>query len=380
MRKAIGVVLISVVLATVALIVRRPPTVQRVALEQRDIVSTLAVVGRVRAPSRSGLGVSTAGTVIAVLVEEGDRVKADDLLVSLENSEARANVRQAEAALAEVRAATRQLIEDAEREADQAQRDYERFQAVFREGALTQQQVEQAQIRAADAAARLEALRAMATRDGSEPAAVTRAAATLETARARLALTRVRAPGAGTILTRAVEPGDAVSPGRILLEWAGDGPLELVVFPGEESMAGLRLGGEATASADAFPERVFDATIAMIAPAVDPTQGTIQVRLDIPDPPDYLLPDMTVSVNLETGRKAAATVLPETAVQGLGTDEPWIGVVRGGRLARQPVEVGLRASGYVEILEGASGTDVIASSPTAASIGDRVRVADSSGD
>jgi HlyD family secretion protein len=112
----------------------------------------------------------------------------------------------------------------------------------------------------------------------------------------------------------------------------------------------------------------------MIAPAVDPTQGTIEVRLEIPDPPDFLLPGMTVSVNLETGRTPGATVLPETAVQGLGTNQPWIGVVREGRIDRQPVEVGLRAGAYIEILDGAVSDDVIVADPSATSPGNRVRV------
>ncbi len=105
---------------------RRPDSVQRVTLEQRDVVSTLAVVGRVRVPMRAKPSVSATGTVTAVLVEECDRVNAGDLLVSLESAEAQANVRQAEAALPEVRASTRQLIEDAEREVIQPQRDADR--------------------------------------------------------------------------------------------------------------------------------------------------------------------------------------------------------------------------------------------------------------
>jgi HlyD family secretion protein len=298
------------------------------------------------------------------------------VLLTLDDDEARALVRQAEAALAEVRASTVQSIDDAMREATQAGRDLERTQAVFREGGLTQQLVEQAQIRASDAAARLSALQASAGAEGSETATVARAVANLDAARARLALTRVRAPAAGIVLTRSVEPGDAVSPGRVLMDLAFDGPVELVVFPGEENLASLRPGGPATASADAFPERVFPATVFMIAPSVDPTQGTIEVRLAVEDAPDFLLPEMTISVNLETGRKLDASVLPEGTVQGLGSSEPWVGVVRDGRLERQPVEVGLRAGAYVEILDGITAQDTVVTDLGSLAVGSRVRVVD----
>ncbi|MDH3208067.1 MAG: efflux RND transporter periplasmic adaptor subunit, partial [Gemmatimonadota bacterium] len=279
----------------------------------------------------------------------------------------------------EVRASTTQSIEDAERESGQAQRDLERVQSVFRDGGLTQQAVEQAQQRAADARSRLEALRPAGSVGGVEPAAVTRATAALEAARARLALTRITAPAAGTVLSRLVEPGDAVSPGRVLLDLAFDGPTELVVFPGEENLGSLKVGGTATASADAFPDQVFAAELALIAPSVDPTQGTIEVRLMVPNPPSFLLPDMTVSVNIETGRKGGAWVMREGAVEGLGTNDPWVGVVREGRVERQSVEVGLRAVGYVEILAGIAEDDMVVEGAAGVGIGSRVRADDPDG-
>ena len=352
-----------------------PAEVTTVGLERRDIVETLAVVGRVRAPSRAALGSSAAGTVTSVSVREGDRVVRGKVLVALDDREAVASVREAEAALAEISANAKQDLANAEREAIQSSRDAARIRAVVEVGGLNQQQLEQAEQRAADAASRLEALRAGATLDGTgEPASVARARATLEAARARLALTRITSPAAGVILTRTVEPGDAISPGRILVEMAFDGPAELVVFPAEENLARLMPGAIASASADAFPDQTFPASVSLIAPVVDASQGTVEVRLAIADPPAYLVPEMTVSVNIETGRKEDATVLREDAVQGLGTSQPWVAAVRDGRLAREDVTVGLRAAGYVEIVTGVAEDDEVALAVTMEDVGRRVRV------
>jgi HlyD family secretion protein len=162
----------------------------------------------------------------------------------------------------------------------------------------------------------------------------------------------------------------------VLLDMAFDGPLELVIFPGEENLETLEVGGAATATADAFPSQVFKAELVMIAPSVDPTQGTIEVRLSVPESPAFLLPDMTVSVNIETGRKLGAWVLAEEAVEGLGSSDPWVAVVRQGRLERLPVRVGLRAEGYVEILEGVAEADTVVIGAAGLDVGSRIRVAD----
>jgi HlyD family secretion protein len=349
-----------------------PATVSGVALEKRDVVRTLVLVGRVRPPSRARVGATVAGTVERVLVREGDRVARGELLVALDDREARAAVAQASAALTEATAETRAAVEQAENEARQAARDLERIEAVFEEGALTQQRVEQARQRADDARSRLEAARARTGPGGN--ATVARAQAALDVARARLQLTRVVAPADGVVLTRSVEPGDAVQPGRALLDLALDGPTELVVFPSEDNLGQLQVGAPATASADAYPDSAFPARVSLVAPSVDPAQGTVEVRLAVDDPPSYLRPEMTVSVNIEAGRSADAPVLPEEAVRGLGTDAPWVAVAREGRLARQPVRVGLRADRYVEILSGVEPGELVVPPDGSPELGDRVRV------
>jgi HlyD family secretion protein len=350
-----------------------PDAVRAVSLESRDVVRTLVLVGRVRPPSRAGLGASVAGTMREVGVREGDRVRRGQVLAVLEDREARAMVAQAEAGVAEAAASARAAVEVAENEAAQAERDLERARAMLREGARTRQQVEQAEQRAADARSRLEAARA-ADGDGP-PAAVARARAELAAARARLALTRIEAPADGVILTRAVEPGDAVQPGRVLLEMAFDGPWELVVYPAEENLGQIHVDADATASADAYPERTFAARVSLVAPAVDPAQGTVEVRLSVPDAPDYLRPSMTVSVNIEAGRRDDAPVLPEDAVRGLGTPDPWVAVVEDGHLVRRKVEVGLRAERWVEIRSGLAPGEAVVPPDGSPDVGARVRIA-----
>jgi len=363
-----------VVLVAAGLVVRgvTPTTVPGVALQQRTLVSTLVLAGRVRPPARVQAGATIGGTIRRVLVREGDRVREGQLLVALDDREARAAVAQAEAAVAETRAQTLAAEAQAENEAQQAARDLERVETLFPDGALTQQQLEQARQRAEDARSRLEAVRAR-TAPGSN-ATVARAEATLEAARARLALTRIEAPGDGVVLQRDAEPGDAVQPGRILLDLALDGPTELVVFPSEDNLGQLRIGAPATASADAYPDSAFPARVSLIAPAVDPSQGTIEVRLAVDSPPAYLRPEMTVSVNIEAGRRAAARVLPGSAVRGLGTDSPWVAVARDGRLARQPVKVGLRAERYVEIVSGLEPEELVVPPAESPELGARVRL------
>jgi HlyD family secretion protein len=225
----------------------------------------------------------------------------------------------------------------------------------------------------ADARTRLGALRASAG-STNENVSVAKARAAVEAARARLELTRIVAPADGTVLQRRVERGDAVQPGRVLLQIAADGPTEIVAFPAEENLSRLTTGAHARVSADAFPADTFAATLTRIGPAVDPTQGTIEVRLIVPEPPDYLRPDLTVSVNLDAGRKSAASVLPVEAVRGLGTDSPWVAVVRDGRLERRDVTLGLRGDAFVELLGGVQlGEPVVLGAETLAP-GARVRV------
>jgi HlyD family secretion protein len=351
----------------------QPRSVGTVSLESRDIQRTLVVVGQVRAPSRAGLGVAIAGVVEEVRVQEGDRVAAGDLLVRLEDREARAAVEAAAASLAEVTAGVRAETQMAENEVAQAERDLARMRSVFAEGGLTRQRLEEAELRVADARSRLEVAQASVGPTAGS-AAIARARSTLEGARARLELTRISALAPGTVLQRLVEPGDAVQPGRVLIEVAADGPTEIVAFPAEENLPLLEVGARAVVSADAYPTERFEAVVLRIAPAIDPTQGTVELRLTVEEPPPYLRPDMTLSVSIAGERRSGVPVLPLEAVRGLGTSEPWVGVERGGRLERRPVVLGLRGESFVEVLSGVLEEEPVIIGAESIEVGARIRV------
>jgi HlyD family secretion protein len=196
---------------------------------------------------------------------------------------------------------------------------------------------------------------------------------------ARLEQTRILAPQNGVILSRAVEPGDTVRPGATLFEMAADGEAQLVIEPDERNLAWIRPGQTARASADAYPQEIFDAEVSYIAPAIDPQRGSIEVRLRVPDPPAFLRPDMTVSVDLTVASKRQVIAIPSEAVRATGSPAPWVPVVERGRIARRTVTLGIRGAGHTEIQAGLDeGAEVVLA--TEVTLADRQRVRVDRGD
>ena len=368
------------------------PVVVVVAPARRELVQKVVASGRVRGPSRIDLGSVVLGKAVPVAVDEGQHVKAGELLIQLASAEAEAGVAQSKAALAQAqgrfallrRVSSRTAgegLRQAELAADGAEKELARSRELAASGALSTQELEQAQ-RARDRAVSQRASAATQVKSASAGgsdyvvalAAVSQAQAALLAAEARLADTRIVAPADGVVLQRKIEPGSVVQPGATLLVLAKDGAAQLEVGPDEKSLAYVREGQPALASADAFPARVFAARVTTIAPSIDRERGTVEVKLSVAEPPPNLLPDMTVSVSIEVDRRAGALVLPAEAVRGLSSEAPWVLVVRGGRAERRGVKLGITGEGMVEILEGVSeGEPVIPPSAGLIAPGARVR-------
>ena len=368
-----AVVALLVVAAAVAVVWRLAPArVSATTVARRDVSRTLVLTGRVRPPARSRLGASISGTIREVLVREGDHVARGQLLVRLDDAQAAAGVAEANAALAQADAQARSTVVQAERAFDQAERDLARVRALLAQGAISSREAEVAERTAGDARTALDAARARVAGAQSPLAEIARARGALAVAQSQLALTRLTAPAAAIVLSRDAEPGDAVMPGQVLLELSFDGPTELVALAREENLGELEQVMAAVASADAYPSQSFPARVSWLAPVVDRAQGTVEVRLAVPDPPPYLRADMTVSINVEVARRAGALVVPRDLVRDAGTRAPWVTVANDGRAVRRAVRLGIAGERDIEIVSGVVEGDRVL--PADVAPGARVRV------
>lgn len=359
---------------------------------REDLLQTLVATGRVVPPAEVTLASRLVGTVAAVAVEEGARVKAGQLLVQLEDAELQAAVAQAQAELDQATAAldklrrvssrvSQETLRQAEADLTLAEKALQRTAALSRVSAASRAELDEARKAVDVARSRQQSALLQVASTGARgsdarlaAAAIARARASLAQAEARLAQARILSPFAGLVIRRSVEPGDAVQPGSALAVVVQAGETQIAVDPDEKSLAVLAVGQHALASADAFPERRFDAEVFSIAPAVDAQRGTIEVKLRVPRPPPYLRPYMTASVDIEVARKPRALVIPADALRDGGSAQPWVMLAVGGRATRRAVQLGIRGERTVEIRGGLrAGELVVVSADRPLRPGQRVR-------
>ncbi len=367
----VGLVIVVCVLVGLMLWYRsRGPLVNAVVAERRAVVDRVVATGKVVPLARIRLGSVVLGTVARVHADRGDKVKRGEVLVALDDAEAvaledqaKATLQQAEARLGQVGGVAARValesVKQASARMEQAQSDLEREKALMANGASTQERVDSATKAYEIAVSAHAAALAQATSTGpgggdyrAAASQVAQARASMEAATARLSQTRIVAPADGVVLTRDVEPGDVVQPGRTLMELAQSGWTGLSVQVDEKNLALLRMGQSAWASADAFPLDRFPAKVVFLAPAVDAARGTIEVKLQVDSPPAYLRPDMTVSVVIEGGTRQGVLLVPGSAVRDATTPNPFVIVIQARRAVRRDVRLGPRAGDEVEVVSG----------------------------
>ncbi|WP_043649438.1 efflux RND transporter periplasmic adaptor subunit [Chitinilyticum litopenaei] len=371
----------------------RGPELATVAVVRGELIQSVVASGHVETPHRVDIGAQITATVARVAVGEGETVSAGAILLELDNREARANLQQATMAVAQASARLRQLREvqapvatqtlrQALTNLDNARSVQRRNQDLHRQGFISAAALENADKAVALAEAQYQSARQQLDglqANGSELAQASAALAVAEAARmaaqARLDYTLLRAPLAGTILSRRVEAGDVVQAGKTLLTLSPTGKTQLVVDIDEKNLRLLREGQPAQASADAYPQERFAAVLGRINPAVNRQTGAVEVRLDVPQPPATLRQDMTVSVDIEVARRSNALLLPLAAVHLADAADGghWVLRIEAGRAQRRAVRLGLIGSAHAEVLDGLAAGDVVLADAQAASPGQRVR-------
>lgn len=357
-----------------------------------ELVQTVVASGRIISPQRVTVALQGSGRVLRVAVAEGQAVERGQVLIELDNSEGRASLAQANAAVKQAQARIRQLGElsqplaeqtlaQAQASARQTHKALERSRNLLAQGFVSQAAVDDAQRADQIALSQVASAQAQVKTNGPSgsdgalvKATLAQALAGEELARVKLAQGQVVAPSSGLLISRSVEVGDIVQPGKALMVFAGSGQTQISIQIDEKNLSKIAVGQKAYGSADAFASQRFDAVVAYINPGVDATRGAVEVKLNVANPPTYLRQDMTVSVDIETARRDAAVVIPANTVEDAASEKPWVLVVRGNHAIKQFIKLGLLGDTRIEVLDGiATGEGVVPVSKVGVKAGQRVQ-------
>jgi len=267
-----------------------------------------------------------AGRIKSIEVNEGDRVEAGQVLVTLDCEELQARLRQAEAQVAQVRAGqgqagaarnqTKAQIQPLERQKEQAERDFERAKKLYESGTIPQNQYEKAE-------SGLKTLKDQITA-GEEAVKVAGQAVSVFDAQIKLAQTAVdlikvsieectiKAPLTGLVIAKNYEVGEMALPGSSLLriDWL-DSVHTWIYVPNAE-VGKVRVGQKVKLLADTYPDREFVGQVARINPKAEFTPKTIQtkedrtrlvygVKVELENKDGALMPGMPVEARLVDG-------------------------------------------------------------------------------
>ncbi|WP_279478931.1 efflux RND transporter periplasmic adaptor subunit [Aureimonas sp. SK2] len=348
-----------------------PPSISVVKAERRPIVATVPVTGTLIPRETVSVGADVEGLRIEALeVDEGDTVKAGQVLARLATDLVDADLARATAQIARADAAITQagaLVEEAQSAATEATNALQRTRALSAKGIVGQDVLDQRVSAASAAAARL-----ASARQGIALAEADRAAA--EADKRSLDLRRskaeIKAPTDGLVLSRAARLGAVVSAAAgPLFEIARDGLVELDAEVSETQLGRIEKGQPATVRLPGRDEEV-SGEVRLVSPKVDQATRLGRVRIALP-PSAALRSGSFARGSVETAR-SEGVVIARTAVL---TDEgvARVQVVKDGRIETRQVRTGLVAGDEVEITQNLEvGEDVVSLAGTFVRDGDAV--------
>ncbi|MBW5798646.1 efflux RND transporter periplasmic adaptor subunit [Halomonas elongata] len=313
---------------------QQPTAVIAARAELAQWSDPLDALGTLKADESVTLSAKVTETIASLEFEGGERVDAGDVLVRLDDDEARANLRAAEALRDERQAAVNRLAQLQQRNL----------------GTRADAEDSRAQLRQAQAE--------------------------VESLQAQLDNYQIKAPFSGEVGFRNISIGTLVSPGDELATLDKIDRMKLDFQVPEVALGSLTPGMSLTATSAAFPEADFQGEIATLGTRVDPVSRSVSIRALIDNPQRKLRPGMLMEVTIAR-RQRQALVIPEAALIPEGKRH-YVLVIDASdddRVTRRQVKVGERRPGEAEILDGLSPGDLIVSHGVErAHDGDRVRL------
>ena len=269
---------------------------EAVPVERRNLVVSASASGAIEPVLTVDVKSKASGEIIGMNVQTGDDVKQDQLLASIDPRIPRNNLAQAEANL-----------QVAQAQLSNAKAQLARSDTLFKAQAITQTEYDGAKLDYANA-----------------NAAVIRARSDLENARDRMNDTKLRAPLAGTIITKNVELGTVISSpttdvggGTVLFKMANLDTVQIRALVDETDIGKVSPGLLSTITVDAYPNRPFEGSVLKIEPQATVQQNVtmFNVLVRIPNPSHLLKPGMNTEVEIHVGRRDNVIAVPNAALR-----------------------------------------------------------------
>ncbi|WP_279497221.1 efflux RND transporter periplasmic adaptor subunit [Aeromonas veronii] len=295
----------------------------------QDWVPTIEAIGFIEPNQGVTLSTELAGTIDAITFESGKPVKADQLLLSLDSTVERANLRASQAKLPAAKAK------------------FDRFQNLYKTSSISKEQLDEAE------------------------AAYRSLEADIESLKATIARREVRAPFSGVVGLRNVFLGQYLQPGTDIVRLEDTSVMRLRFTVPQTDISKIKLGQTIKINVDAYPQTQFDGHITAIEPAVNFQSGLIQVQADIPNNDGQLRSGMFARASIILPTVKDQIVIPQTAIsftlygqnvyvlkEGEGTDKEG-NKVKVLRAKQVVVKAGERRGNDVHVLSGIQAGDQI---------------------
>ena len=312
----------------------KPTPVVTETLQAGPVQRVLAINGRIAPQMQVDIGPTVGGRLASVPAKEGDVVKARDLLASLDDSQQRAAVMQADAALEGARATLQQAKIQLER-------------AKGLGDAISRKELDAAQLAAQTAQNDVDRLSAAQAQ-----------------ALSLLAQYTIKAPFDGTVLVRGADPGQVVGSATVLFTFADTAHLWVEASIDELYAAEIRRGLKARLQPSGY-NRSLEGEVSSVSPTVDSSTGGRLVRVAIADTQGLTLPiGLTVNLNIVVAEDSSAITVPRSAILDAAT-APAVFVVENGKAVRRPIEFIDWPASRLIVGSGLKDGDVIITDPKA---------------
>ena len=326
---------------------RPAPLVVVAKVGVRDVAVEVHAPVELRPLAQAEVGSKTLGLLDAVLVDRGDRVKRGQLLALVRPSDLPDQLVSARGTLSQTQAS-----------ASLARKNFERASQLAPSGVVSQQELQQAQA-------------ALATADAQEAAAKAQVGAFAT----RLGETRIESPLDGVVIVRRLDPGALVGPsaGTAILTVARVDVLRVFVTVNEHDVHLVKLGQEAHVEVDALAGRSIKGSVARLAPTLDPATRTLDAEVQIDNASGDLKPGMFGRASIVVASHPGAPIAPATAVQ-VSSGKRWVFVLKGDKVERREVGVGVDEGDWVELTRGVlAGDEIVTTGIDSISDGSTVR-------